>query len=485
MSTSELETLQLQFDSLLCQQTPEQLTKLVSYMKISDTVKDKSRLEIVRIVRKHLDKVMTDPNATDLDLFLRDLVAYVTDKPPPLEKTAEEEELARLQNTLQELKLQQETQLKSVLEELEEAKKKVSGDITAISGSEKSEIEQKNLAATASILRREFKISGQIGEPAQTDKLTYVSLTHQIDSGVSKGYCESEICDAVIKSISPQSSLRNYVLTMPDRSLSKLRSILRVFFQQKTASDLYQKLVTASQEQKETPQQFLLRALDARNKVFFAAHEESSQGEYSQQLVQNTFLKTMETGLRDENLVTNFRPFLRPPGLTDEALMQNLNELATKQAERKAKIVFSAERQRAAKANAASVTENDQPQGSPSTRKKQPGGTENETKQLFAEIKELKTNLADLKRSIDGSNQVAPTPPRFQNRGQGRGRGRYNYRNTGYRSRGCRDCRSNGWGDSCRHCFKCGESGHLRSQCPTTVQNQEGNAQRLFQGGEE
>ena len=191
------------------------------------------------------------------------------------------------------------------------------------------------MAATASILRREFKISGQIGEPAQADKLTYVSLTHRIDSGISKGYSESEICDAVIKSISPQSSLRSYVLTMPDRSLSKLRSILRVFFQQKTASDLYQKLVTASQEPKETPQQFLLRALDVCNKVFFAAQEESSQGEYSQQLVQNTFLKSMETGLRDENLVTNFRKFLQPPGLSDEALMQNLNELATKQAERK------------------------------------------------------------------------------------------------------------------------------------------------------
>eukprot|EP00794_Sanderia_malayensis_P014600 gene14600-16108_t len=363
-------------------------------MKISDrVVDDKSRLEIVRTVRNQLDKAMTDPDATDLDLFLRDLVAFVTDKPPPLEKTEEEEELARLQNTLQELKLQQEGQLKSVLEQLEEAKKKASGDIMATSRSEKSETEQKNLAATASILRWEFKISGQIGEPAQVDKLTYVSLTHQIHSGVSKGYRENEICDAVIKSISPQSSLRNYVLTMLDRPLSKLRSILRVFFQRKTASDLYKKLVTSSQGPKETPQQFLLRALNSRNKVLFAAQEESSQGEYSQQLVQNTFLKTMETGLRDENLATNFRPFLRPPGLTDEDLMQYLNELAMKQAERKAKIVFSAERQRAAKASDVSVTERDLPQDSQSTRTKQVGGNETETKNSLRKSKNSKQIL--------------------------------------------------------------------------------------------
>ena len=37
--------------------------------------------------------------------------------------------------------------------------------------------------SSTSLLRREFKISGQIGEPGQTDKLTFVSLTHQIDSG--------------------------------------------------------------------------------------------------------------------------------------------------------------------------------------------------------------------------------------------------------------------------------------------------------------
>ena len=46
--------------------------------------------------------------------------------------------MARLQNALQELKLQQETQLNSALEQLKEAKKKVSGNITATSAPEKS-----------------------------------------------------------------------------------------------------------------------------------------------------------------------------------------------------------------------------------------------------------------------------------------------------------------------------------------------------------
>ena len=61
---------------------------------------------------------------------------------------------------------------------------------------------------------------GQIREPGQADKLTYVSLIHQIDSAIEKGFTEKEIADAIIKSISPHSSLRNYILTLPDRSLA-------------------------------------------------------------------------------------------------------------------------------------------------------------------------------------------------------------------------------------------------------------------------
>ena len=293
MSTSDLETLQLQFDSLLCQQTSDNLSKLATHMHISENLAGKRRLEIVKLVRLHLDTVLNEPDGIDLDEYFHDLIAFLKGEPPPLEKTEEEKEVERLQIALRDLKLQQEMQLKSIMDELEAAKKKVSGGATATSGTDNSDegTATQSAAVTPSILRREFKISGQIGEPGQADKLTYLSLIHQIDSGVAKGYTEDEICDAVIKAISPHSSLRNYVLTMPDRSLGKLRSILRVFFQQKTASDLYQRLVTTSQETKETPQQFLLRALDARNKVLFAAQEENSQGGVHQAIGAEYILK--------------------------------------------------------------------------------------------------------------------------------------------------------------------------------------------------
>ena len=68
--------------------------------------------------------------------------------------------------------------------------------------------------SSSPLLRREFKISDQIGEPGQTEKLTFVSLMHQIDSGLKRDYQENEIVDAVICAISPHSSLRSYVETL-------------------------------------------------------------------------------------------------------------------------------------------------------------------------------------------------------------------------------------------------------------------------------
>ena len=205
--------------------------------------------------------------------------------------------------------------------------------------------------------------------------------------------------NAVIKVVSPHSSLRNYILTLPQRSLKNLRSILRVFFQEKTAADLFQSMVTAFQDPKETAQQFLLRLLDARNRVFFASKEERVKAEYSTQIVKKSFLKAFESGLRDENLVTDLHPFLRASGIKDDELMKNVNELATKQQERKMKIGVTSERSKTAKAQAVS--------------------TENEAIKLTAEIQQLKTQLAEIVHHVKTSPR-GNLPRRFANMSRGR-----------------------------------------------------------------
>ena len=196
------------------------------------------------------------------------------------------------------------------------------------------------------MFRREFKIAGQIGDPGQTDKLTFVSLTHQIDSGLKRKYKESEIVDAVIRAISLHSSLRSYVETLSDLSLPKLRKILRVHYREQSASELYQQLATIFQRPKETAQQFLLRARDLRNKVGFASKESDCEVYYDEPLIQKTFMKSFETGLREDILAANLRTILRSSPLTDEDLMRHVNELASHQAERENKLASASTKKR-------------------------------------------------------------------------------------------------------------------------------------------
>ena len=66
-------------------------------------------------------------------------------------------------------------------------------------------------AVSISKFKCDFKISGQIGNVSQKDRLNFSSLAHQIENGLKNDYTEDEIKEAVIKAIKPARSLRSYL----------------------------------------------------------------------------------------------------------------------------------------------------------------------------------------------------------------------------------------------------------------------------------
>ena len=90
--------------------------------------------------------------------------------------------------------------------------------------------------------------------------------------------------------------------TLHDLSLPKLCKILRVHYRERSVSELYQQLATIFEQPKETAEQFLLRALDLQNKLGFASKETEYEVHYDEPLIQKTFMKSFETGLRDDIL---------------------------------------------------------------------------------------------------------------------------------------------------------------------------------------
>ena len=106
---------------------------------------------------------------------------------------------------------------------------------------------------------------------------------------------------------------------------------LRCIDREKTASEVYRQLATVCQQSNESPQQLLLPALDQRNKVNFAGQESDCEFNYGLSLIQKTFVRSFETGPRDNILASNLRTTLRTPGLTDEELMKQVSELSSQQ----------------------------------------------------------------------------------------------------------------------------------------------------------
>ena len=301
----------MQVESLLFDQDEGSQAEMIDLLGIEDDLKEKTKMQRIKIIRKELDiKLESDEKVART--CLEQLLAYIQGTVPPLEQTEETGVKVAFGVKSEQMGAQGKLNKKQV----EQGAEDILGQMA-------------KTKAVSSLIRREYKLSGQIGEPGQTEKLTFVSLMHQIDSGLKRGFKESEIVDAVICAISPHSSLRSYVETLSDLSLSKLRRILRVHYREKAASEIYQQLATVCQLSSESPQQFLLRALDLRNKVNFASQESDCEFNYGLSLIQKTFVKSFETGLRDDILASNLRTTLHTSGLTDEELMKQVNELAS------------------------------------------------------------------------------------------------------------------------------------------------------------
>lgn len=115
--------------------------------------------------------------------------------------------------------------------------------------------------------RKDFRINGHVGESMSKDTLCFSSLEHQIESGLRKGYSETEIVEAVINAMSPGLKLRSYLEGKFDLTLANLRQILRAHYAEKDATVLYQQLTKAVQGPNKTPLEFLIRVLDLRQKI--------------------------------------------------------------------------------------------------------------------------------------------------------------------------------------------------------------------------
>ena len=315
-----------------------------------------------------------------------------------------------------------------------------------------------NQQDAASFFRRELKIQGQIGEQGRNDQMSFVSLSRQIESAVEKGYSEKEVIEAIIKSMKPGLQLRSYIETLRDLTLPRLRQILRSHYKEKSGTQLYQELATMCQGPKESPETFLLRALDLRQKILFASQEADTNLKYDPDLVQGMFLRTIETGLRDDNILMKLRPILQNTLISDEELIHQVSSISSAETERQARLGKTAKGFQASAVVATDEREN-KPVSQKSSHEKTTGS------HILATVQAMQAQMKTIQEQLAAQHTSTPTITHSSRPTVASG-GDINSRdqNTNV-SYACKSCKEKGTSAECRHCNYCQGDNHFARNC--------------------
>lgn len=310
----------------LFQLTTDELMQISDFLEISGTNREKITGKTRNALVSHIIQYIENDELSELeDEGMSDLLSLI-DMIKTLQEASKNDTSAKTKDNEEQEKLKKELeQLKLMVQQKEtEMQERANRNTKSAVNHEAIPVHKSNAHANSPPWRKDYKISGQIGEPGQKDRLTFSSLARQIENGLSKGYPELEIVDAVIRAIVPGLQLRSYLEGKNDLSLPTLRRILRSHYQEMSATELYKQLTTEVQSNRETPQNFLIRAMDLRQKILFASQEAESSLKYDPALVQSMFMHTVLTGLQNDSIKTDLQPYLLQPTTSDELLLERL-----------------------------------------------------------------------------------------------------------------------------------------------------------------
>ena len=459
-----IEDLQLEIEGMICGLSTDKLGDVAEHLKVDITAyTNKGRRVLAKKLREEIDKLVEEHE--DKLSFLKDIVAHITGQSAQESvevtgegKTATDEEHEKAKKEYEELQKKFQQMVEDQKKLLEEAQKKIKassksqgqpqGNEVIVTPNNAETVSTSNYNVANSLLRREFKIAGTIGGESTKDKLSFVGLIRQIDSGLLKGYEEREIIDAIVRAVSSGSKLKAYLEMTTEITLPKLRQILRAHYQEKSGSELYQELTTLVQGQKETSSDFLLRAMSLRERVIFTSQEETGI-KYEAALVKSLFKHAVETGLRNEVVRNKLRPMLHTVEITDEQLMEHLNKIVSEESERQLKFGSQTNAPRDPAALRDTSAENKQ------------------SKKVFnlqATLEAVQSELAELKTRVNASHNSGSVPN--SNLASNGTNGRR-------KRRMCTACEESN-ANRCNHCFKCGSNDHFARGCKSS-----GNANAL------
>lgn len=479
-------------EALLTLGKPEELIAVCQALKCEEPetggFQSLARRALIRLAENTLDTIEEKEDHDVLSQCLKDTLSLIKSMqtkvveqmaPPPQENS----ELEQLKEKYSQLQKEQTEALKLLQGEIDAAGERVKTMTTFESKSTSSDTSKKIPEVT---LRREFRISGQIGEAGQKDKLSYTGLMNQIETGQRKGHSETEIIEAVIRAVSPGLALRDLLEIKNNLTLAILKTILRGHYKVDSSSDLLHRLMTLSQDPKESAQNFLFRAMELREKLCKRGEEDEGE-KLSADLIQRRFVRSLETGLISDAVKFQLKPYLSDYHVSDEVLIERVNEAENLEQERQQKLRKTGV-QRPPRINDVQIegpsnlplsgfsgdgeaqhvgTDMSEKGGAASKNKKCQARCPEQNTDSQKQIEDLRAEIMEMKKVVlqtVGASQQ-PQPAVYMNSPR-------------RRPPGCRSCREAQRGESCTHCYNCGQEGHLSRGC--RQKREQGNGRGLL-----
>lgn len=268
--------------------------------------------------------------------------------------------------------------------------------------------------------------------------------------------------ESVIRAISPSLPLRSYLEGRTDLDIYRLKKLIRSHYDEKSASDLYFQLGSASQRQNEKGTDFVLRLMDLKQRILFASQEVGAEVKYELPVVQSTFLRAIKSGLTNTVMKTEMLETLKDTAdICDEDILQRLSEVQALETERQRKLGSRPKvKVNSAQENGVSTAV---PVEAPTNQINHVDAPTVREPPWRAEIKAIQSQIASL---MECSAKLHDADRRN------------NHDKPQNRCGGCPNCRKKGFGDTCDHCFRCGSSEHYKRGCKQgrkTNSQQQGN----------
>ena len=224
---------------------------------------------------------------------------------------------------------------------------------------------------------KELKFTGVIGGGEKDKALSFTSLNYQIENARTAGYKPSQICAAVVKTISPSNYLRQFFEGRPSLKLDVLLGVLKSQFREGDCGTVFSELCTLVQEPGDDANKYVLKLLCLKQKILDLAMEEESTS-YTEEMLRKQLFRTMYSGLRNNNIRVELRGKCgdKVEGISDEDLLAYVMEVTINETERNLKLGQT----KKAGVNLVQYEESTGSKGNPKKDKENP----------FAKIEELK-----------------------------------------------------------------------------------------------